>query len=495
MARRALVVLAFLGTLSIPIARAGERLRVVVNDLDANGVSREVARVASDHLRVKLIETRRFVIPEREKMEAIIAEQAVGVQLGDCVSQDCAVQLGRLLEANKMIVGTISLLNQTYSMSIRFLDLTTGAAEFSAEEKCQSVDDLFAAAERLAARTVAFVPPRGHVVAVSDENFIVDLGGLDGVTPGMTFRILRAAERVPGYPEEEPIAMARATAVQEDWSRLEAERTAATLMRRPVVQVGDVAVGPQTVAVEELPQYAFLMIYSRPIGAEVYVDNLFQGRTKNGGLEVRLAAGHHAVRIAAPAHRPDERTVDLQPGQRMPYNATLEPVLPHRASVVPLTTLSYVRQRPGNDRFRGMLDGEALQGAQIGFGRIQSFFITELGASWTYANMAPGQGYGLNETHRLGAYVQAGLATRMGLFIPYLGIGYEAAQLMFDEGNVFKGTEDPGSAGKLADNGWYWTAGVFVHRWLHVSMRGTWGHPETDLKMITAGLNLSGFRR
>ena len=107
MIRRPLLILFFIGALSSSIAQAGERLRVVVNELDANGVSHRIARVVSDHLRVKLIETRRFVVPEREKMEAILQEQAVSLQLGECFSQECAIEIGRLMQANKMLVGTL----------------------------------------------------------------------------------------------------------------------------------------------------------------------------------------------------------------------------------------------------------------------------------------------------------------------------------------------------------------------------------------------------
>lgn len=490
---RSHVILVVTALLSSSIAFAGERLRVVVNDLDPNGVTPQIARVVSEHVRVKLIETRRFVIPEREKMEAILAEQSVGMTLGECFSQECAIELGRLLQANKMVVGTVSMLNQTYSISVRFLDLETGAAEFSAEEKCSTPDDLFLAAERLAARIVAFVPPRGHVTAVSGDDIIIDLGAQEGVSVGMAFQILRRVERIPGYAEEDQIASARVTSVQTSWSRIEVPRTRETLMRRVIVQEGDIVVGPQSIAVEEIPQYAYLMVFSRPIGAEVYVDNLFQGRTKEGGLEVRLSAGRHAVRVSAPAHKTDERSVDLRPNQRMPYNATLEPQLRRPSFSMQITSITYVRQRPTNDTFRGQLGGEALQGAQVGFGRIQSKFMTEIGGTWAHANMAPGAGYGLNETHRLTLFGQVGLALPVGFFVPYAGVGYEVGRFMFDEGNVFRGEESLGATGKIGHDGWFWSAGAFVSRWLRVEYRSTWGRPETDLGTLVVGLNMSGF--
>ncbi len=494
MVRRFAIVFATACVLSNSIAHAGEQLRLAVNELDAVGVDAQTARVVSDHLRSKLIETRRFIIPERDKMEEILAEQAVGLTVGECYSQECAIELGRLLQANKMVVGTVSRLNDTYNISIRFLDLESGAAEFSAEEMVQNTDDLYHAAERLAARIIAFVPPRGVVTVVNDGQIIIDLGRADGVVEGMRFRIMRVVERVPGYPEEELVAMAEVSKAQEMWSRLAISREQSGGLRRSAAAaVGDIAVGPQTVSVEELPQYAFLMVYSHPIGAEVYVDNLFRGRTKDRGLEIQLTAGRHQVRLDAPAHEAEERTVELQPSQRVPFNATLQPVLPQRVFNMPFTSLSYIRQQPTDDRFRSQIETESMQGVQIAFGRVYSVWTTEIGMSWTMANMAPDRGYGVDEVHRLGGYAQLGLALPLGMLVPYAAVGYEIGQLMFNEQNVFDGAETIGAAGKIRQDGWQWAVGIHLRRWLNLSYRATVNRTNTDFKVFSVGVNLSGF--
>jgi len=466
----------------------------VVNELDTNGVSQQISRVVSDHLRVKLIETKRFVIPEREKMEAILSEQSVGLTLGDCFSQECAIEIGRLLQANKMLVGTVSLLNETYSINLRFLDLETGVAEFSVEEKCQSSDDLYLAAEHLVARILAFIPQRGEVTAVSGDDIIVDIGRNDGVTVGMTFRILRRVERVPGYPEEEPIAMVKVTALQDTWCRAQPDRESdpASIMNRRSPQVGDIAIAPQTVAVNELPQYAFLTVYSRPIGAEVYVDELFRGRTTSDGLEVRVSAERHKVRVSAAAHKADEREIELRPGQRLPYNATLEPQLPSTRFRMDIATFSYLRQTPGDSHFRDQLDKGVMHGIQFVAGNVKPPLISGIGGSWTYANMASGRGYGINEVHRMTGFGHVGPAVRWYMFVPYVAVGYEFGQMMFNESNFTDEGSDLGGAGKIDHGGWYWTAGIFVNRWLHVGYRSTWGRSGTDLTALTIGLNLSG---
>ena len=202
--------------------------------------------------------------------------------------------------------------------------------------------------------------------------------------------MLRRVERIAGYPEDQTIGTARAVSVQPAWTRIVLDTPPSQRGRRqePVqIAVGDLVIGPQTVAVDEIPRYAYLMVFSRPTGAEVYIDDLFRGRTSKEGLEVRLDPGEHRVRLSATAHEEDTREVTLRPDQRMPYNATLEPRLPRRVFVMPITTFGYVRTTPSDEHFREQLDGNVLQGMHVGMGRVYSFLLTEMGAEWTFSNM------------------------------------------------------------------------------------------------------------
>jgi hypothetical protein len=308
----------------------------------------------------------------------------------------------------------------------------------------------------------------------------------------MQFRVFRPVERVQGYPEEEQIGLASVTSVQPAWSRVELQRTAANLMRLQQLQINDIVVGIQSVTVTEIPQYAYLMVYSRPVGAEVYVDNLFSGRTKEAGLEVRLSAGRHTVRVSAPAHSTEQREVELRANERKPFNATLQPRLRRIPFGMQIASVNYVRERPSNESFRNRLENERLDGVQVGAGRIYSLFMSQLGGSWTHANMAARKGSGINEVHRLTCYAQGGLSPRMGSFIPYVGAGYEIGRLYFNEHNVYDGSENLGEAGKIGHNGWYWSSGIYVGKWLHIAYRRTINRPETDIQSYSIGVNFAG---
>ncbi|MCH7497702.1 MAG: hypothetical protein IH971_07625, partial [Candidatus Marinimicrobia bacterium] len=61
------------------------------------------------------------VAPE---VESLFAEQ--GLQITGCVSNECAIEVGRLLGAQLMLVGAISKFGSTYSIDIRMIDVETG---------------------------------------------------------------------------------------------------------------------------------------------------------------------------------------------------------------------------------------------------------------------------------------------------------------------------------------------------------------------------------
>ena len=98
----------------------------------------------------------------------------------------------------------------------------------------------------------------------------------------------------------------------------------------------------------------------------------------------------------------------------------------------------------------------------------------------------------MNEVHRISGYGHAGLGFRFTGLLPYGAVGYEYGQLMFNEDNVFDGNSI-GSAGRITQSGWYWQAGLFVRKWLHVSYRKTWGHEHSDMGTFSIGLNMSAF--
>ena len=116
-----IIVIAFV-TLSYA---QNSNMNIAVIDLDPTGISNNEAQFLSDRLRTELFETGKFRVVEREKMNAILQEQ--GFQQSGCTTVECAIEIGQLLNVTEMVAGSIGKIEDIYALSIRMIDVQTGA--------------------------------------------------------------------------------------------------------------------------------------------------------------------------------------------------------------------------------------------------------------------------------------------------------------------------------------------------------------------------------
>ncbi len=127
-----------------------KRLNIAVAELSGKNVSAMDAAIVSDFLRVKLVNTQVFRVVEKDNMDKILDEQKF--QASGCTTSECAVQMGKILNVQKIIVGTLSKLVGKYYISISFVDVETGEIETAETIKCESGDELIFGARELAER-------------------------------------------------------------------------------------------------------------------------------------------------------------------------------------------------------------------------------------------------------------------------------------------------------------------------------------------------------
>ena len=101
-------------------------------------------------LRADMIKTKKFIIVERTQMNAIFKEQ--GLQMTGCTDQECAVQAGKLLSANKILIGEIGIVEKTIIITIRIVDVERGVSEFAEKETASRKKDIVKAVNRLSKR-------------------------------------------------------------------------------------------------------------------------------------------------------------------------------------------------------------------------------------------------------------------------------------------------------------------------------------------------------
>ena len=100
---------------------------IAVSDLDGSEVSSSEIKALTERLRSELLLTKHFKLLERGIMEEILKEQ--GFQQSGCTTSECVVQMGQLVNVEKMVAGTINKIGNTYSTSVRIIDIATGSID------------------------------------------------------------------------------------------------------------------------------------------------------------------------------------------------------------------------------------------------------------------------------------------------------------------------------------------------------------------------------
>jgi hypothetical protein len=99
-------------------------INVAVADLGRENVSSSDASMMSELLRGELAKNRSFRVVEKSNMDKILAEH--DFQKTGCTDQECAVKLGRLLNVERMAVGTFGDFMGKKIVLLKLVDVGTG---------------------------------------------------------------------------------------------------------------------------------------------------------------------------------------------------------------------------------------------------------------------------------------------------------------------------------------------------------------------------------
>ena len=117
--------------LTIPLSGQNkEKIHIAVLDFsNTGGLSKFETVTLSTRLSSMLVKTEAFVVLERGKMDEILNEQ--GFQQSGCTTTECAVEVGKLLNVQKMVSGSIGKIGKTYTIDISLIDVRTAQIERS----------------------------------------------------------------------------------------------------------------------------------------------------------------------------------------------------------------------------------------------------------------------------------------------------------------------------------------------------------------------------
>lgn len=104
--------------------------RLAVFDFNVtSGMTDETAITLTNRFRNEMAKAPQYTMVERSAIEQVLQEQRFSVS--DIANPETAIQLGDLLSADKIIVGDIGKVGQTYSIFVRLIDAQSGSIDKS----------------------------------------------------------------------------------------------------------------------------------------------------------------------------------------------------------------------------------------------------------------------------------------------------------------------------------------------------------------------------
>ncbi|HAM37890.1 MAG TPA: hypothetical protein DCP53_00595 [Elusimicrobia bacterium] len=121
-----------------------------VTDFEAKNISQIEASEISDLIRSELINIGTFNVVEKNDMQNILT--GLAFQQTSCATVECAILIGRILNVEKMVVGSVSKLIDTYYITVNLVEVATGEILKSQNEKTYSKDELSSLCRNIAQR-------------------------------------------------------------------------------------------------------------------------------------------------------------------------------------------------------------------------------------------------------------------------------------------------------------------------------------------------------
>lgn len=185
-------------TRKIPsVLQNGSRMSVLVLPFDYEPGSSASVRLASDHLVGAMTEQHRFLVVERQKLKALMAERKLSLALAE--DNDKAAQFGKIAAAEAIIVNTARETGNSFEVTSRVVDTETSEVlsvldVYTEDTSPESVRNLMAALAAKIARSFPVV--EGIVISRKDDKVLTDLGAPQKVRQRTGAIVYRKGEEI-----------------------------------------------------------------------------------------------------------------------------------------------------------------------------------------------------------------------------------------------------------------------------------------------------------
>ena len=147
---RRMCITLFIFTLFSAIVFAQEdRPIITVLDFKGSNIAEAELFVFVDYVTSLVVDSNLFRVIDRSQRETLLKE--IEFSLSGCTDEACQLEIGRLLSAKFIIVGSLGTVGSRYLLNMKMIDIETSETIASASERYTSMDDLIDDSDRVVA--------------------------------------------------------------------------------------------------------------------------------------------------------------------------------------------------------------------------------------------------------------------------------------------------------------------------------------------------------
>lgn len=160
------------------------KMRLAILGFNSNNIKNSHAEGIRDMIEVELYKTGLFEILERNQFDLILKEKGYNK---NCIDPECAVKIGKILSADKIIIGSVSNIGGI-NITIKFVDIKKGIIEYADMEKSANEAGIMDSVQKLSEKIsgkIAGKDPEIKITKTKPDDYTYLKYYSLGVIPGL----------------------------------------------------------------------------------------------------------------------------------------------------------------------------------------------------------------------------------------------------------------------------------------------------------------------
>ncbi|MBC8214170.1 MAG: PEGA domain-containing protein [Candidatus Marinimicrobia bacterium] len=298
--------------------------KIAVVQFAPSGVDETTASNITSRFSFELSRTKRFDIVEREMMNKIIDEQKF--QKSGCVADECAVEIGQMIGVRQIVAGSISKIEDFYSLSIRLIDVESGEILY------QDMDDYQGSVKDFIQITIKNMALRMAAEASGDDGATEQTDGTISSTKtgSVVFNINQnnVAIFIDGRYSSRSSGNIISLSLSEGQHSIKFSLSGFSDWEKGINVLADEQMSYDVELLSGITKTAeastgILLVHSEPQNATVFVDGVEKGKTL---LQITdIGVGEHTIKVVKNLYYDYTEIVKIQPDAISETRAELKP--------------------------------------------------------------------------------------------------------------------------------------------------------------------------